>query len=253
MSLKPYPLRFFEERRLPKNYSGPVFLWDIDKTYLDTHFSSLRGLFKIPVEFAVDKKAIPGMPEILRGLRRGPGKKVACHPIYFVSASPPFLKKVLEHKMLLDGVEHDGILFKDWFQTLWELKPGRLREQLGFKLTAHLSLRQHWPLATEYLFGDDTEQDALAFSLYADILAGKIKTKALEKNMIQHGVSWEDRNRIHELAESLPNQRGQVGKIFIHLAHKTPLARFKKFGSRLIPVRNSEELAVVLRELNLVS
>lgn len=84
-----YPLRINDERVLPDGYDGPVYVWDIDKTYLSTHFSSLHGLARIPLEFAVDKVAIPGMPELLRGLRKGAGPHYAGHPLYFVSASPP--------------------------------------------------------------------------------------------------------------------------------------------------------------------
>ena len=62
-----YPLQVHDHRSLPDGYSGPVFIWDIDKTYLSTQFSSLRGLGRIPLEFAVDKQAIAGMPEVLRG------------------------------------------------------------------------------------------------------------------------------------------------------------------------------------------
>lgn len=253
MSTKSYPLKFFQERKLAKNYAGPLFLWDIDKTYLDTHFSSLRGLLKIPVEFAVDKKAIPGMPEILRALRRGIGKKVACHPLYFVSASPPFLKNVIERKMLLDGVEQDGILFKDWVGTILQRRPSRLWEQLGFKLTALLTLKNDWPLAEEYLFGDDTEQDALAFSLYADIVKGSCDAKELETTLAKHQVLAEDMARILTMASQLPKKLQPVQKIFIHLANKTPRQNFKKFGSRLIPVANANELSKALRALKLIA
>ena len=42
------------ERRIAPDYAGDVLIWDIDKTYLDTHFSSFRGLLRIPLELAVD-------------------------------------------------------------------------------------------------------------------------------------------------------------------------------------------------------
>ena len=113
-----YPLCEIDNRSLPPDYAGPVFIWDVDKTYLSTHFSSLQGLVRIPVEFPIDKRAIPGMPELVRGLRKGRGAGVACAPLYFITASPPQLRSALENKMLLDGVEFDGITFKDWLRTL---------------------------------------------------------------------------------------------------------------------------------------
>ena len=54
-----YPLAVFNDRDLPRDYAGPVFVWDVDKTYLSTRFSSSSGLARIPIEFSVDKVAIP--------------------------------------------------------------------------------------------------------------------------------------------------------------------------------------------------
>jgi hypothetical protein len=76
------------DRRLPPDYTGDVLLWDIDKTYLDTHFSSWRGLLAIPFDMAVDKRAVPGAVPLLRALRRGPGERSVLVPLYFVSGSP---------------------------------------------------------------------------------------------------------------------------------------------------------------------
>ena len=168
-----YPLRIHDQRTLPDGYDGPVFVWDIDKTYLATRFSSLQGLSRIPLEFAVDKQAIPAMPEVLRGIRRGPGPGYGCVPLYFVTASPPQLRGVLEHKMILDGVEFDGITFKDWWRIMKQGRPGRFLDQVGFKVCALLEGRRRRPLATEYLFGDDAESDADAFALYASLVHRK--------------------------------------------------------------------------------
>lgn len=247
-----YPLSYSDDRRLPEDYSGNVYIWDVDKTYLSTHFSSMKGLARIPVEFAIDKKAIAGMPEVLRGLRRGPGPGYAGVPLYFISASPPFLRKVLQHKMLLDGVEQDGITFKDWVGTLLQLKPGRLFEQVGYKITALLTGRVHRPLAVEYLFGDDTERDAQAFTLYARFVNGLLSTGDFEKALEKSGVPWEDRQGIHALAGRLPEKRGRVERIFIHLEYRTPPKEFEKYGKILQPVKGGFQLALALFEGNLV-
>src|SRR5687767_10422110 len=112
------------DRRIPSDYRGDVLVWDIDKTYLDTRFSSWRGLAAIPFELAIDKEALPGAVPLLRALRRGPGDRTALVPLYFVSGSPPQLRRVIERKMILDGVEFDGITFKD---QLGLLRSGRVR------------------------------------------------------------------------------------------------------------------------------
>jgi hypothetical protein len=247
-----FPLSVKNDRPLPSDYSGPAFVWDIDKTYLSTRFSSMKGLARIPVEFAIDKRAIPGMPEVLRAIRRGPHHKVECQPLYFISASPPFLRSVLENKMLLDGVEQDGIIFKDWVGTLLQLKPGRLWEQLGFKLTALLVGRQDRIHAREYLFGDDTELDAMAFYLYGQVLKKKLSGGQLEEIMKEEGVGDRDRAGIHHLLHHLPPDRGGVEKIFIHLENKTSPDEYKKFGKDLIPVKGGFQLALALYQLDLI-
>lgn len=247
-----YPLSMQNDRPLPKGYRGRVYIWDVDKTYLSTRFSSVKGLARIPVEFAIDKKAIPGMPEVLRGLRRGPKPEVECLPLYFISAGPPFLRSVIENKMLMDGVEQDGITFKDWIQTFLELRPGRLWEQLGFKLTALLLGHRHRIHAHEYLFGDDTEQDPLAFSLYAKVINHGLSAAQLDRILEDGGVAEDDRQGIRKLVEGLPVQRGHVEKIFIHLEHNTSPAELKKFGNLILPVKGGFQLALALFDLGLV-
>lgn len=247
-----YPLSFRNDRPLPPTYEGPAFIWDIDKTYLSTHFSSWRGLLSIPLELSVDKQAIPGMPEILRGLRRGPGEEVKLNPIYFISASPPFLRSSIEGKMLRDGVEHDGITFKDWLRTLLELRPDRLFEQVGFKTAALLRGRLDRIFATEYLFGDDYEKDAEAFALYAAWIRGELDAAALEAALAAAGVHEADRALVVQSAQALPPKRGRVEKIFIHLERNSPPERFERFGSSVVPVRGAYQLALVLRQEALI-
>ena len=69
--LPAYPLNRSQERTYPEDFQGDIFYWDIDKTYLATDFRSLRGLLTIPLEMAIDKRAIAGADTLLRALRRG--------------------------------------------------------------------------------------------------------------------------------------------------------------------------------------
>lgn len=247
-----YPLNVTDHRQLPVDYEGSVFVWDIDKTYLATRFSSFRNLLKIPLEFAVDKRAITAMPEVLRGLRRGPGDGYACEPVYFVSASPPQLRPVLQRKMLLDGVEYDGMIFKDWGKVLRGMHPRRLREQIGFKICALLTGRVQRPRAREYLFGDDVEVDALVYSMYADALSGQLRGRELESKLRSHGVSEEDIRCALILVGELPGKVGTVDRIFIHLEKSSPPESFEVYGRRVAPVRGGFQLALAVFELGLV-
>lgn len=249
---KRYPLSVDDQRTLPEGYDGPVFTWDIDKTYLSTHFSSVKGLARIPVEFAVDKQAIPGMPEVLRGLRRGPGPEYACAPLYFVSASPPQLRGVLENKMLLDGVEFDGITSKDWLRTLVQFRPGRLHEQVGFKLCALLEGKRRRPLSVEYLFGDDVEKDAVAYSLYAELIGGALSTGQAGERMEAEGVKGDDRRSVLALLDGLPSDRGAVRRIFIHLESKTPPDEIERIGELVTAVDGACQLGLALFEMGLI-
>jgi hypothetical protein len=247
-----YPLSVHDERTLPEGYAGPTLVWDIDRTYLATRFSSLGHLLRIPLEFAVDKRAIAGMPEVLRALRRGPGPGFAATPIYFVSASPPELRPVIERKMLLDGVEFDGITFKDWRATLRALRPGRLREQVGFKLCALLEGRRRRAAAAEHLFGDDVEKDALAYSLYARLVSGELGGGDADSALAAAGVSADDRACALRLRAELPEVLAPVARAFIYLDRKTPPERFARFAPLVVPVRDALQLSLALRELGLV-
>ncbi len=247
-----YPLSVDDQRRLSGDYDGAVFVWDIDKTYLSTRFSSVRGMARIPIEFAVDKHAIPGMPEVLRGLRRGPGPEYDCAPLYFISASPPVLRRVVENKMLLDGVEHDGITFKDWLGAFRQLRPGRLREQVGFKLNALLDGRLRRPLAREYLFGDDVEADAEAFALYAAVINGELAPGDLEQALAAALVAADDRRCIHDQVGRLPAERGTVERFYIHLEQRSDPNDYARHGPRAVPVTGGFQLALALYDLGLL-
>jgi hypothetical protein len=247
-----YPLQVDDQRTLPDGYTGPVFIWDIDKTYLSTNFSSLQGLSRIPLEFAVDKQAIAGMPECLRGIRRGPGPGYGCVPLYFVSASPPQLRGVLEHKMILDGVEFDGITFKDWWQIMKKGRPKRILDQVGFKVCALLEGRQRRPLATEYLFGDDAESDADAFSLYAGLVHEGMSYGEARDRMADTGMREDNQRCALALLDRLPEKRGKVKKVFIHLETGTPPEQYDRFESLVAPVRGGLQLGLALFALGLV-
>lgn len=199
-------------------HKGDVFVWDIDKTYLDTRFSSLRGLLTIPLELAVDKRAIPGAVPLLRAIRRGPGPKSAITPLYFVSGSPRQLRPVIEQKMTLDGVDFDGITFKDHVALLRALRLSGLLAQVGYKLLALLLYRlEAHPSATWWLVGDDIEADESVFSIFRDVCLG-LRDNELDQAMRKLGAHADERRQCVLLANRLPTSTPTVSGIFIHLA-----------------------------------
>ena len=185
------PRRYLQrsnDRRLPPDYEGDVLVWDIDKTYLATRFSSWRGLVSIPFEMAVDKETLPGAVPLLRALRHGPGPESAIVPLFFVSGSPVQLRGVIERRMTLDGVDYDGVTFKDQLGLLLAGHPRRIAEQVGYKLAALLLYRAEVPDGARWLlFGDDVEADATAFALFGEVCAG-LRGRALAARLEDLGV-----------------------------------------------------------------
>lgn len=245
-----YPLERSNDRRYAEGWSGRIYIWDIDKTYLATEIHSLRALLAVPFEFAIDKRNVAGTVALLRALRRGIAPKglTAANPIYFVSASPRELRPVIQRKMLIDGVEYDGITFKDQVALVTRAQFGKLREQIGYKLSALLLNRRELPWdVEETLFGDDSESDALIYSIYGDVVAGRLRDEALVKTLLKHQVRREDAEYAALQASDLPH-RELVHSIYINLEVRRNPERFSEFGPRLVPCHDTFQAALRLFE-----
>lgn len=225
-----------------------VFRWDLDKTYLKSEFDSFRDLVRISLERGEDKVSAPGVAPLIRALRgygESRGREVG---IYFLSASPPQIAKAIRDKLALDGIVYDGIVFKDQLQRIVRGKFRHLREQVGYKLTELLRMRQAEPQgAVEYLFGDDWESDPLIYSLYADVAAGRIDSDRLRRILQRIGVDPPlIRQSVKRTKQLEPTDA--VRRIFIHLERGTPPAQFTPYGRRLVPTRNYFQTAACLFE-----
>jgi hypothetical protein len=243
----PFPLSSVNERTYEPGWRGEVFICDIDRTYLYTRFSSLKGLSQIPFEFAIDKQGIEGMAPLLREVRRGPGRESRQTPLYFISASPSQLRGVIQRKMLLDGLEFDGTVFKDWVGVVASLRLRRLKEQLGFKLTALLHNRRELPEgAEEVLIGDDLEADALTFTLFADALARRIDERQLMRILLAQGVAYDDAQDICRRALELPGGGGAVKRAYIRLERHDEAEAFLDYAPGVLACRGAFQMAVSL-------
>lgn len=232
------------DRRLPEDFQGNVLVWDIDKTYLDTHFSSWRGLLAIPLEFAVDKQAMPGAVPLLRALRRGAGAQTALNPLYFVSGSPPQLRKVIERKMLLDGVDFDGITFKDQWGLVKVGRHKEIKEQIGYKVLSLLLYQKEIPAGAKWLFfGDDVESDAQAFLFFGEVVGG-LRGVALEERLRSLGVSAPRISDLRAISDELPTREDPVERVFIQLVRGTSPSLF--LDKRVVPSRSFLQAALVL-------
>jgi len=248
-----YPLNRNNHRNLPADFQGHIYIWDIDKTYLNTNFSRLRDLVSIAMETALDKRSIPGAATLLRELRRGTGQTIQQNPIYFISASPPQIRASLEKKMTIDGVEFDGITLKDQLQHIKQGKWQKIKKQIGFKLSALLLYNLEFPLgAVQWLFGDDSEDDVVIYDLYSRILSGKMGEKDnLDQTLKQLGVEADEREYILSLAQK--TKGGKVGGIFIHLATDSDPEKFSQYGSRVTATTNYLQTALKLFSLKILT
>ena len=249
---RPYPMVRVVESPFPNGWAGPVYVWDIDKTYLDTRFSQLKHLARIPFEWGVDKSPVTGAVALLHALREGPDDRSHV-PLHFVSASPPQIAPAIERRMLLDGVEWDSITYKDPLRLLARRQPRQLKEQIAFKLSAMLLLARDAPEGARFhLFGDDVEHDALVSCVFADVLAGRLRGEPLRTRLLQAGCHPQYVGDLVALAETLPT-RDAVGGIWIRL-ERDPTGRWLE---RHLPVvrayASSAALADELVEAGLIS
>ncbi|MBM4778982.1 MAG: hypothetical protein GQE15_14855 [Archangiaceae bacterium] len=218
-----------------------IYRWDLDKTYLQTEFDTLRQLVRTALQKAHEKKAVPGAAALIRELRSS-GDSRLC----IVSGSPTQMRAVLAEKLHLDGVQFDELVLKDNLKNLVRGRFKALRGQVGYKLPVLLRSRANAPAeAEEVLFGDDAEADAFIYSLYADMVARRVGEPVVYQVLQAAEVYEDDINRVMKVWESIP-QADPVRRIFINLDRLTTPASFAHYGPRLVPIFNYFQAALVL-------
>ena len=225
-----------------------VYRWDLDKTYLRTEFDTLRDLLRTAFESPRRKRTVPGAATLLRELgATGPAS------VFVLSGSPESMRRALEAKLRLDGVRWDELVLKPSLRRLLQGDFRFLKDQLGYKLGALLRARAGLePGVQEVLFGDDAEQDAFVYSLYAELCAGRMGTEELAK-VLRVARLDEERHlpELLELAAAVPRAEA-VRRIFIHLDRLSAPTRFEPFGTRLCAFFNYFQPAAVLVEEGLL-
>ena len=218
-----------------------IYRWDLDKTYLRTEFDSFRDLVRTAFQKAHEKVAVPGASALIKELASN-GDSRLC----IVSGSPRQMRAVLEQKLKLDGVHWDELVLKDNVGNLLRGRFRALRGQVGYKLPVILESRLDAPVdAEEVLFGDDAEADAFIYSLYADLIAGRVDERVLGQVLEAGGVYPDDAARVHKAWKAIP-VADPVRRIFIHLDRLTPPAQFARYGPRVVPIFNYFQAALVL-------
>jgi hypothetical protein len=173
--------------------------------------------------------------------------------LYFITASPPFIRKAIERKMLIDGIEFDGVTYKDQVEVFRRRQFGSLREHTAFKLGALLLLARAFPAGTQiYMFGDDAERDPLIYSMFADICAGRLRGDALISAQQRMGVLPDYARDVATLADSVPASE-RVRGIHINLVREPDGSRIRECDPRVVGYPSAGAAARYLCERGLIS
>lgn len=238
----------YSDGEYDKSYDE-VFVWDLDKTYLDTSWGSLRELWRTALEKAFQKRNVPGTGSLVRALKDSWSQSANARrpfPIFFITASPPQMELKIREKLELDEILPLGCFCKDNLRNLRPSRLWRLTHQVGFKVQALLSLRiRLGPSVRQVLWGDDSESDASIYSLYSDICARRWPEQELIRILRGLRVTGEQAEMILSLQDEIP-PHDPVEKIYINLATDTDPEYYLKFGRRMVPTYNTFQAALDL-------
>lgn len=225
-----------------------VYVWDLDKTYLDTKIDSLKGLLGTIFEKTLTKKNVPGAAELIKSISRFRKKHYddPFFPLFFVSASPPQMESKIIEKFQLDSISPLMMYYKD---NLKNLSPSRflfLKKQVGYKIQSLLQLRLQLNNDVKFIcFGDDSESDAIIYSLFSDICARRLTETQLTKLLTKFFVSYAQIDEILRLQQQIVIQ-DPVDKIYINLATDTDPQFYLKYGRRCLATYDSFQIALDL-------
>ena len=205
----------------------------------------MRDLVKTALERADEKRTNPGASTLLREMVRS---GVSVH---ILSGSPEQMRRRLEDKLRLDGISWDSFTLKPNLQNVLRLRFRAVKDQLGYKLPALLQSRAtiegDGHERKETLFGDDAEADAFVYSLYADIVAGRISEDVLIE-ICERGRVYPDVVATILRYARLIEPAEVVERILIHLERQTPPGDFQIYGTRAVPFYNYLQAAFVVHE-----
>lgn len=225
-----------------------VYVWDLDKTYLDTKIDSFKGLLLTVFEKSMTKKNVPGASGIIKSIERFRKKNFndTAFPLFFVSASPPQMESKIFEKFQLDQISPLMMFYKDNLKNLVPSKFLFLKKQIGYKLQALLQLRvQLGPQVKMICFGDDSESDATIYTLFSDICCRRKTSRQMIKLLDKLGVNATQVDEILRL-QSLIDIHDPVDKIYINLATDTDPQYYIKFGRRCMATYDSFQIALDL-------
>lgn len=229
-----------------------VYVWDLDKTYLDTRWKSITDIFRASFADSSHGKNVPGTATLVSCIKQSWQQKKdhKQFPIFFITASPPQMEKKIRAKLESDQILPLGIFFKDNLKNLWPGKFRKLTQHVGYKVTSLMYLRTLLKEeVTQVLWGDDSETDAVIYSLYSDLCSRRLRDPDREKVLKKFNVLGEHMQRINTMSQQMA-ELDPVEKIYINLAVDTDPEYYIKFGRRMIPTYSSFQIALDLFQDN---
>jgi len=225
-----------------------VVRWSLDRTYLRSGLETLQALWLQATDGSARSGSVSGAPELLRELGHSRAR------VHLMSTEPVQLRWALEERLRQDRIRWDQLsLEPSLTRSLTARIPvfgDRIGQRLATLLEARVEDQTIWEdgaLLPEVLVGDDAEADAFVYSLYADVLSGRVDRALLRKVLRRASVTREALERCLESLARLRNGTA-VEKILIHLDQPRPPSDFDAHGSRLVPVYNLLQAAFVLGE-----
>ncbi len=208
--------------RMVGEVAAPPFdiICDIDKTYLETEFASVVDLARTAMEDARDKITVFGAREVLLAARWARG--VPPNGLHFVSSSPPQLRRVLESKLVLDGLDWTSDTFKNQAYNLQKRRLGLLRHHVAYKTLAILTIMAKRDEGKKsvgeggrfVMIGDNAESDPLVYGGVARLLEGRCSVSEFEFHLVNAGVQSIEIAQIMPVAAKI-HGKGSVSAIFI--------------------------------------
>lgn len=239
----------FEKEEKLREYDR-VFIWDLDKTYLDTKWETIRGLLRTAFEKGNKKKNIPGAKVLVQTMQTHYGSSL---PIFFVSASPPQMIKSIYEKLTFDGLKPLGFLSKDNLKNVYPGKFKFLNKQIGYKLQALMELRLRLNKNVKMVcFGDDSESDAIVYCLFSDLCAHRITDREAKEILQQLQVLDSRIELVLELRDMLETG-DPVERVYLHLEADTDPEYYDKFGRRMFVVEDTFQTAVDLYQYDFIA
>ena len=225
-----------------------VYVWDLDKTYLDTKIDSFKGLLATIFEKSLTKKNVPGSSELIKSITRYRKKHYddSTLPLFFVSASPPQMESKIYEKFQLDDISPLMMFNKDNLKNLVPSKFLFLKKQIGYKVQSLMQLRiQLGPNVKMICFGDDSESDATIYTLFSDICTRRQTSQQLSRLLEKLGVNAAQVDEILRLQTMIEIQ-DPVDKIYINLATDTDPLYYIKYGRRCMATYDTFQIALDL-------